>query len=81
MTRNSHGQVGQDIKPLKIADSRNGQQAGRGQFAIGAPVAETDFTPLDASAERSFGAVVGRLHTFVFQKSVQPVVVLEQGRC
>lgn len=73
MTRNRGGQTAEDRRFQK------GHQAGRGQSPSALALAETDFAPLDGSAERSFGALVGRLRAFVFQESVQPVIVLEQA--
>src|SRR5580693_4375898 len=80
MTRNSGSEISQDVEALKVTSFSDGQQACRGQFATGAAIAETDFAPLDARTERSFGAIVGGLDTFEFQESEQPPVVLEKSR-
>ena len=80
MAGNCSGEIGQDVEPLKIAGFGDGQQARRGQFAVGAAIAERDFSPLDASAERTFGAVVSGLDPWVFEESKQPLVMLEKSR-
>ena len=80
MRCNGHREIGQNIEALKITGFGDGQQTSRGQLAGGAAIAEADFPPLHARAERSFGAVVGGLDAVLFEKSKQPLVVLVQCR-
>ena len=77
MAGKGSGEIGQDAEPLKIAGFGYGQQASRGEFAIGAAIAEADFAPLHASAERSFGGVIGGLDAFVFNKGKEPLDIVE----
>src|SRR5260370_283833 len=79
MTRNGGREISQDVEALNLTSLSDGQQACRGQFAVGAAIAEADFAPLHTRTERSFGAIVGRLDTFEFQESEQPPVVLEKS--
>src|SRR5271165_979589 len=80
VANNSLAQIRQDVETLQVAGFGNCQQAGRGQLAGGAAVAEANLAPLHTSAEGSFGAVVGWLDALLLQKSVQPPVVLEERR-
>lgn len=57
----------------------DGQQAGRGQFAVGAAVAEADLAPLHPRAQRPLRAVIGRLDTVVFEEREEPFVMHEQS--
>ncbi len=79
MADNGGREIGQDVAPLAITSFRDRQQTSRGQLALGAAVAEADFAPLDAGAERPFSAVVGRFNAFLFQEREQPLIVLEKG--
>src|ERR1022692_953041 len=72
------GEIGQNIDALKITGFGDRQQTSRGQLALGAAIAEADFSPLHSRAERSFGAIVGGFNAFLFEKGKQPLVVLEQ---
>jgi hypothetical protein len=80
MTRNSGGDIGQDVEALQITGFGDSQQASGGQLAGGAAVAEADFAPLHTRAEGSLGAVVGGLNAFVFKECKEPLVVLEKSR-
>src|SRR5260370_29159615 len=77
MARNCGREIFQNVEALKITGFSEGQQASRRHLAVGATIAEADFAPLHARAERAFGAVVGGLDSFVFQESKQPFVMLE----
>ena len=74
---NGSGEIGQDVEAPKIAGFGDCQKASRGELAIGATVAEADFSPLNAGAERSLGAVVGRLDAFLFEDDEPPI----EGDC
>src|SRR5438128_1765379 len=80
MADNRCGEIGENVEALQVAGFRDSQQARCRQFAIGAAIAETDLAPLHAGTEGTFHAVVGGLYTFVFQESIEPVVVLEKSR-
>jgi hypothetical protein len=52
---NRGGQVREDVELLQLTRARDGQQAGDGEFALGAAIAEHDLAPLSrvpAYAER-----------------------------
>ena len=80
MAPNCGREIDQNIEALKITGFGDSQQAGRGQLAVGATVAEADFAPLHPRSERPFGAVVGGLDSFVFEESEQSLIMLEQSR-
>jgi hypothetical protein len=50
----------------------NGQQSSRGQLAGSTAIPEADFSPLHTGAQ-------GGLDTFLFEKSEQPLIMLEQS--
>jgi len=79
VTGNRGREICQDVKTLQIAGFGDRQQSSRGQFASGTAVAEADFAPLNASAQCSFGAIVGGVNAFVLEESKQALVVLEQS--
>ena len=60
--------VTQYVPLLPLASLSDREQAGSGDFAIAAAVAETDLAPLYGSAQDPFGYIVGRLHSLYFQK-------------
>ena len=55
MTRNSGSEISQDVEALKITSFSNGQQACRGQFAVGAAIAEADLDWLDVPRANRYG--------------------------
>ena len=73
-------EIGQSVQSLKVAGFADGQQARRGQFALGAAVAEADLAPLHTGAQGALDAVVGRLDALVLQEDEEPVVMLEKSR-
>src|SRR5215831_395169 len=75
MTGNGCREIGQNVQSLKVAGFADGEQARRGQFALGAAVAEADLAPLHTGAQ---GA--GRLDALVLQEDEEPVVMLEKSR-
>jgi hypothetical protein len=74
------GEVSQYVALLPLASLSDRKQAGRGDFAVAAAVAETDLAPLDGRAQNAFDYVIGRLHSLLFQKREQPFEVNEQRR-
>src|SRR5215831_7075568 len=80
MTGNGCREIGQNVQSLKVAGFADGQQARRGQFALGAAVAEADLAPLHTGAQGALDAVVGRLDALVLQEDEEPVVMLEKSR-
>ena len=78
MTGDGGGKIGKYVEPLKTAGFGNREQAGGGQFAVGAAISETDFAHLNQRPEFSFGSVIGRLNAFLFDKQKQPWDVIEQ---
>ena len=73
-------EITQNVTPLPFAGLSDSEQAGSGDFAVAAAVAETDLPPLDGRAQDSFAYIVGRFHLLVFQKREQPFEVNEQRR-
>jgi len=61
-------EVSQHVALLPFAGLCDGEQAGSGDFAVAAAVAETDLAPLDSRAQDPLCYVVGRLHSFLFQE-------------
>ena len=55
---------------LPLAGLSHSEQAGCGDFAVAAAVAETNLPPLDGRAQDPFRYVIGRLHSFDFQECV-----------
>src|ERR1700693_111628 len=80
MADNRCGEIGYNVEALKVAGFGDGQQARCRQFAVGAAIAEADLAPLHAGTEGTFHTVVGGLYAFVFQESIESVVVLEKSR-
>src|ERR1017187_337896 len=65
------GEVAQYVALLPLASLRDSEQAGSGDFAVAAAVAETDLAPLDGGAQDPLRYIVGRLHSLTFQKREQ----------
>ena len=80
MASNGCGEISQNVEAMKVARFADGQQARRGQFAMGAAVAEADLAPLHPGAEGTFHAVVGGFYALVFQESEKPFVMLVKSR-
>jgi hypothetical protein len=53
---------------LPLTALRHGEQAGSGDFAVAAAVAEADLPPLHSRPQGSFHGIVGRLYALVLQK-------------
>src|ERR1017187_9247523 len=75
MAHNRGEKIGQNVEALEITAFGDRQQTSRGQLALSATVAEADFAPLHARAQRSFSAVVGGLNALPIEESEQPLIV------
>ena len=73
------GQIFKRVAPMHAASLRNGEEAGGGQFAIRAAIAETDLAPLHARSQSPLRAVVGGLHARMFEKGEQPLGMFKQS--
>ena len=63
------GEVFEGVSILPRACLGNGAKPGGGECTGLAWISETSLTPLHGGAQRPFGAVVGRLHPLLVEKT------------
>lgn len=66
---------------LELAGSRDCEEPSRKELSFSRLVSEANLTPLHRRTQGSFSQVVGRLHSFIFEKGEQAVPVLQQALC
>ena len=77
---NRGGQISEGLELFHPARARHLQQTGDSGLSGLTPIAEHDFAPLHCRAQRTFGAVVGRLHAFVMHEDETLLTLCEERR-
>ena len=59
-------QIRKHVEVLELTRASHGQQAGDGEFTLGASITKHDFPPLHCRSEGSLSGIVGELYLRVY---------------